>query len=103
MKKTLTELAFARGNLSSNRDFKLSQNYVMTVFSRLFSQVFVKRDLFMLTSNSCADHARYWLYNGGPLDAKCSKKMCLRVTHLHSEKSELLLGGGHDVSEFEVH
>ena len=35
------EMALAKENLCSNRDFKLSQNYYLTVFSGLFSECFV--------------------------------------------------------------
>ena len=43
-RKAVREMAFAMGNLSPARDFKLSQNYYLTVFSGLFSKFFVKRD-----------------------------------------------------------
>ena len=43
-RKAVKEMAFARGNISPARDFKLFQNYYWTVFSGLFSEFFVKRD-----------------------------------------------------------
>ena len=36
-RKAIREMAFARGNISPARDFKMSQNYHLTVFSGLFS------------------------------------------------------------------
>jgi hypothetical protein len=51
-RKAVREMAFARGNLSPSRHFKLSQTYYLTVFSGLFSEFFVKETRFNLTSNS---------------------------------------------------
>ena len=51
-------MAFARGNLCCSRDFKLSQKivpYYLTVFSGLFSEFLVKREILILTSNSSTD------------------------------------------------
>ena len=68
-RKAVREMAFARGYLCSNRDFKLSQknvlvtvrngkarqHYYLTVFSGLFSEFLWKETLFSLTSNSSAE------------------------------------------------
>ena len=58
-------MACARGNLrlSPARDLELSQNNHLTVFSSLFSEFFVKRDIFILTSNSSTEPTRTMMAN----------------------------------------